>query len=328
MSGTATVAPNATLEQSAAVAGPTNVLIVGVGGQGVIMVSKILARLSQLQGLQVKQSEVHGMAKRGGSVFSHIRFGEEVWSPTIPMGEADFVLGLEWAEGLRWLRYLKPGVGTFISDTKRIVPPFSCRDRSHDARHGYAHHTVAEIVAQVPSAYAPDATEMATELGNERVANTILLGVLSTVMDFPVATWREVLAEFVPPKTLDTNLEAFEAGRAWTNQAPEPVLDEPAVQAPSGPSLRREVKLEITESWCKSCDICVKMCPERCLALDERQIVELVNPEACTGCRVCEWLCPDFAIAVHVSTVPAEPINAEIITADAGQAETAGELRT
>ena len=327
MSGTATVAPNATLEQSATVAGPTNVLIVGVGGQGVIMVSKILARLSQLQGLQVKQSEVHGMAKRGGSVFSHIRFGEEVWSPTIPMGEADFVLGLEWAEGLRWLRYLKPGVGTFISDTKRIVPPFSCRDRSHDARHGYAHHTVAEIVAQVPSAYAPDATGMATKLGNERVANTILLGVLSTVMDFPVATWREVLAEFVPPKTLDTNLEAFEAGRAWTNQTPEPVLDEPAVQAPSGPSLRREVKLEITESWCKSCDICVKMCPERCLALDERQIVELVNPEACTGCRVCEWLCPDFAIAVHVSTVPAESINAEIITADASQAETAGELR-
>jgi indolepyruvate ferredoxin oxidoreductase beta subunit len=327
MNSTTAVTPDAMLEQSTAVADPTNVLIVGVGGQGVIMVSKILARLSQLQGLQVKQSEVHGMAKRGGSVFSHIRFGEEVWSPTIPMGEADVVLGLEWAEGLRWLRYLKPGVGTFISDTKRIVPPFSCRDRSHDARHGYTHNTVAEIVAQVPSAFAPDATGMAIELGNERVANTILLGVLSTVMDFPVETWREVLAEFVPPKTLDTNLEAFETGRAWTEQPHEPVPDEPAIQAPSGPSLRREVRLEITESWCKSCDICVKMCPERCLALDERQIVELVNPEACTGCRVCEWLCPDFAIAVHVSTVPTESINAEIITAETGQTETAGEVR-
>ena len=327
MNSTSEVIPDVTPEQSVAVADPTNVLIVGVGGQGVIMVSKILARLSQMQGLQVKQSEVHGMAKRGGSVFSHIRFGEEVWSPTIPMGEADVVLGLEWAEGLRWLRYLKPGVGTFISDTKRIVPPFSCRDRSHDARHGYAHHTVAEIVAQVPSAFAPNATGMAIELGNERVANTILLGVLSTVMDFPVETWREVLAEFVPPKTLDTNLEAFEAGRAWTDQPHDPVLDEPAIQAPSGPSLRREVRLEITESWCKSCDICVKMCPERCLALDERQIVELVNPEACTGCRVCEWLCPDFAIAVHVSTVPTESINAEIITAETGQTETDGEVR-
>jgi indolepyruvate ferredoxin oxidoreductase beta subunit len=327
MSSTSTVTPDATLEQAVVVAEPTNVLIVGVGGQGVIMVSKILARLSQLQGLQVKQSEVHGMAKRGGSVFSHIRFGEEVWSPTIPMGEADVVLGLEWAEGLRWLRYLKPGVGTFISDTKRIVPPFSCRDRSHDGRHGYAHHTVAEIVAQVPSAYAPDATGMATELGNERVANTILLGVLSTVMDFPLETWREVLAEFVPPKTLDTNLEAFEAGRAWTQQAHEPVLDEPSVQAPSGPTLRRRVSLEITESWCKSCDICVKMCPERCLALDERQIVELVNPEACTGCRVCEWLCPDFAIAVHVTTVPTETTTAEIIAVETGQEETTGEVR-
>jgi len=311
MSSTAAMTPDASLEQPAAVAEPTNVLIVGVGGQGVIMVSKILARLSQLQGLQVKQSEVHGMAKRGGSVFSHIRFGDEVWSPTIPMGEADVVLGLEWAEGLRWLRYLKPGVGTFISDTKRIVPPFSCRDRTHDGRHGYAHHTVAEIVAQVPSAFAPDATGMAIELGNERVANTILLGVLSTVMDFQVETWREVLAEFVPPKTLDTNLEAFEAGRAWTKQPHQPELDEPAFQALSGPALRREVKLEITESWCKSCDICVKMCPERCLALDERQIVELVNPDACTGCRVCEWLCPDFAIAVHVSTIPTETITAE-----------------
>lgn len=314
MNSTSAVTPEASLEQSAAVAESTNVLIVGVGGQGVIMVSKILARLSQLQGLQVKQSEVHGMAKRGGSVFSHIRFGKEVWSPTIPMGEADVVLGLEWAEGLRWLRYLKPGVGTFISDTKRIIPPFSCRDRSFDARHGYAHHAVAEIVSQVPNAYAPNATGMAIELGNERVANTILLGVLSTVMDFAVETWREVLAEFVPPKTLDTNLEAFEAGRAWTKQAHEPVLDKPPVAAPSGPLLRRQVRLEITESWCKSCDICVKMCPERCLALDQRQIVELVNPQACTGCRVCEWLCPDFAIAVHVSTVPTEKIKADTTT--------------
>jgi len=311
MNSTPAVNPDQDTEQAIAVAAPTNVLIVGVGGQGVIMVSKILARLSQLQGLQVKQSEVHGMAKRGGSVFSHIRFGEEVWSPTIPMGEADVVIGLEWAEGLRWLRYLKPGIGTFISDTKKIVPPFSCRDRSHDARHGYTHHTVAEIVEQVPSAYAPDATGMAAELGNERVANTILLGVLSTVMDFPAEAWREVLPEFVPPKTLDTNLEAFEAGRAWTKQPHEPVLDEPSVVVPSGPLLRRQVELEITESWCKSCDICVKMCPERCLALDERQIVELVNPEACTGCRVCEWLCPDFAIAVHVEAVPIDTSNTE-----------------
>jgi len=297
------------------VSGPTNVLIVGVGGQGVIMVSKILARLSQMQGLQVKQSEVHGMAKRGGSVFSHIRFGDEVWSPTIPMGEADVVLGLEWAEGLRWLRYLKLDSGTFISDTKRIVPPFSCRDRSHHAHHGYAHHTVAEIVEQVPRAYAPDATGMALELGNERVANTILLGILSTVMDFPLEDWLKVLPEFVPPQTLDTNLKAFEAGRVWTTQEHDPDLHDATLPVKKVQRMQRQVRLEITDEWsdewCKSCDICVKMCPERCLALDERQIARLVNPQACTGCRVCEWLCPDFAIAVHVDAVPIDSIPTE-----------------
>ena len=159
-----------------------NVLMVGVGGQGIILSSDILAQAALNAGLDVKKSEIHGMSQRGGSVFSHIRFGEEVWSPTIPMGEADVVIGLEWAEGLRWLRYLKLDTGTFISDTKRIVPPFSCRDRTHHAHHGYAHHTVAEIVDQVPRAFAPDATGMATELGNDRVANTILLGIMSTVM--------------------------------------------------------------------------------------------------------------------------------------------------
>src|SRR3990167_5973219 len=95
-----------------------NVLIVGVGGQGVIMVSKVLALLAQSQGFEVKQSEVHGMAKRGGSVFSHVRFGKRVYSPTIPRGEADILIALEWAEGLRWLPYLKPDTGMFICDTK------------------------------------------------------------------------------------------------------------------------------------------------------------------------------------------------------------------
>jgi len=286
------------------IATPTNVLVVGVGGQGVIMVSKILASLCQMQGLEVKQSEVHGMAKRGGSVFSHVRFGEEVWSPTIPMGEADVVVGLEWAEGLRWLNYLKPGVGTFISDTKQIVPPFSCRDRHHDVGLGYAHDTVADIVAQVPRAFAPDATGMAIELGNERVANTILLGVLSTVMDFPLESWLEVLPEFVPPKTLETNLKAFEAGREWTRQPHEPPHEPLVEKKAAAPAMRRQVRLEINRAWCKSCDICVKMCPERCLALDEHQIAVLVKPDACTGCHVCEWLCPDFAIALHVKAVP------------------------
>ena len=108
---------------------PHSVLIVGVGGQGVIMMSKVLAVVCQRQGLQVKQSEVHGMAKRGGGVFSHIRYGETVWSPTIPKGEADVLLAMEWAEGLRWLDYLKRDGGTFIADTRRIVPRISTASR-------------------------------------------------------------------------------------------------------------------------------------------------------------------------------------------------------
>ena len=128
---------------------PLNVLVVGVGGQGVIMVSKLLALLAQKQGYEVKQSEVHGMAKRGGAVFSHVRFGRRVWSPTIPKGEVDVLIALEWAEGLRWLPYLKPDTGIFICDTKRIVPPFACRDRRPGAAMRYARETPAEVIAHV-----------------------------------------------------------------------------------------------------------------------------------------------------------------------------------
>jgi indolepyruvate ferredoxin oxidoreductase beta subunit len=277
----------------------TNVLIVGVGGQGVIMISKVLAELCQMQGHQVKQSEVHGMAKRGGGVFSHVRFGERVWSPTIPRGEADILLALEWAEGLRWLNYLRPDRGTFIADTQQIVPPFACRDRRRGAVDAYARETPAEILELVAKGFALDAGSMAAELGNPRVANTILLGALSTALEFPTEDWRAVLVRSVPPKTKDLNLEAFEQGREWVTRAataPAP----PAPRRPDGlegPAI--EVELEIVEAWCKGCDICVKMCPERCLALNAAQVAVLTDAAACTGCGICEWLCPDFAIAVH-----------------------------
>ncbi len=281
---------------------PTNVLVVGVGGQGVILISKVMARLAQSRGLEVKQSEVHGMAKRGGSVFSHVRFGEEVWAPTIPLGEADIVVALEWAEGLRWLPYLNPETGSLVVDTRRIVPPFGCVDRHRGAGIAYPDTRIAEVAAHVPNLYALDAEGMAEELGNTRVANTVLLGVMSTALEFPAEEWQRVLGEFVPPRTLDTNLAAFAAGRAWA----ERVRVEPPRYAEFAPLAvpatvpRDAVELEIIPAWCKSCDICVKMCPEMCLRLDERQKVELIDPAACTGCRICEWLCPDFAIKVNL----------------------------
>ncbi len=274
---------------------PINVLIVGVGGQGVIMVSKVLATLCQRQGYQVKQSEVHGMAKRGGSVFSHVRFGEAVYSPTIPLGEADVLVALEWAEGLRWLSYLKPD-GIFIADTQQIVPPFACRDRKHGAGSGYARETVADVIEQVANCYAVNAGQIAEELGNSKAGNTLLLGMMSTTLDFPADDWRDAIRMFAPPKALDINMQAFDRGRDWVEtRDPSSIVDmpEPIEQVVHEAEFELPV---INRAWCKRCDICVKFCPERCLSLDEQQIAVLHAPEKCTLCRICERLCPDFAI--------------------------------
>ena len=307
------------MSTNGSIAPVTNVLIVGVGGQGVIMVSRVLAELSLRANYQMKQSEVHGMAKRGGGVFSHVRFGAEVWSPTIPQGEADILLGLEWAEALRWLNFLKPDGGTFIADTQQIVPPFSCRDRSRGAAGAYRANAPADILDRVGLGFALDATGMAEELGNLRAANTILLGTLSTALDFAADDWREVISQSVPPKTVDLNLEAFELGRQWPERSkdlPPPELAQ--IHAPTEISARpAAVKWEITPEWCKGCDICVKMCPERCLALGDDQIALIKDLDACTGCRICEWLCPDYAISIDViaataaaKTSPGERISA------------------
>ena len=274
----------------------TNVLVTGVGGQGVIMVSKVLALLCQRSGYQVKQSEVHGMAKRGGSVYSHVRFGPEVWSPTIPMGEAHVLLALEWAEGMRWIDHLDAVNGAFIADTQQIVPPFACLNRKRGAVKAYADETPQAIIGKLKRGYALDAGTMAGELGNVRAANTVLLGVLSVVLDFPLKDWQEVIAQMVPPKTRAVNEKAFMLGREWTQNAKIP----PPKPKSLLPGLEDHVesRLEITPEWCKGCDICVKMCPERCLVLNAEQIVEMAKPELCTGCRLCEWLCPDFVIKV------------------------------
>jgi indolepyruvate ferredoxin oxidoreductase beta subunit len=305
----ATASPDAPAVTAAPAQGAFNVLIVGVGGQGVIMVSKVLALLAQSHGFEVKQSEVHGMAKRGGSVFSHVRFGRRVWSPTIPKGEVDILVALEWAEGLRWLPFLKPGAGIFICDTKRIVPPFACLNRHPGAPLRYSKETPAEVIAHVAEGYAIDATDMAEALGNERAANVILLGALSTALEFATADWERAVAEFVPKKTIAVNLEAFRRGRDWIVEARNttPPAEAPAVKMPAPAGTTYRIRLDINPAWCKSCDICVKMCPERCLRLNSDRIAELAAPDKCTGCRLCEWLCPDFAIRVHHEVAAAAP---------------------
>jgi indolepyruvate ferredoxin oxidoreductase beta subunit len=286
--------------------GGRNILVVGVGGQGVIMISKVLALIGQRRGFEVKQSEVHGMAKRGGIVFSHVRFAPKVWSPTIAKGEADALIALEWAESLRWLDFLKPETGVFIADTRRIVPPFACLNRKQGAVTAYAKATPADVVEQIANAYALDATGIAGGLGDARAANTVLLGCYSVALDEPLEHWREALDLFVPKAARAINHAAFDAGRAWAEAAragTQEIPTMPALFSARGPAVKSE--LEINAGWCKGCDICVKLCPERCLALDKKQIAVLTNPEACTGCRVCEWLCPDFAITVRQTAVGA-----------------------
>jgi indolepyruvate ferredoxin oxidoreductase beta subunit len=298
------------------VACPTNVLVVGVGGQGVLMISKVLAQVCARRGLEVKQSEVHGMAKRGGVVFSHVRFGSRVWSPTIPKGEADVVVALEWAEGLRWLPYLRPDRGTFLADTRRIVPPFACRDRRPGGCTTYPTRSAEAVRGRVAQSIVVDALGTAEELGNPRAANTVLLGALSTVLDFPAEEWRAAIDASVPPRSTTVNRAAFERGRESARStgggdrvAPAPPPESEAEWAPGGaevPSAGSSARLEITAAWCKGCDICVKFCPERCLVLDASQVVEMTDPGACSGCRICEWLCPDFAIRVRTGSSSAK----------------------
>ena len=145
---------------------------------------------------------------------------------------------------------------------------------------------------------------MAGELGNERAANVVLIGALSTALDFPAADWEQALSAFVPKKTIAVNLAAFRLGRSWIDEAhrttPEVEAPVETIRVPA--NVPYSVRLEITPEWCKSCDICVKLCPERCLRLNEERVVELAQPEKCTGCRLCELLCPDFAIRVHLDS--------------------------
>jgi indolepyruvate ferredoxin oxidoreductase beta subunit len=201
---------------------------------------------------------------------------------------------------MRWLPWLKPEAGILVCDTKRIVPPFACLNRRPGAPLRYARETPAELREHVAEAYAIDATQLAERLGNQRAANVVLLGALSVALDFPLPDWESALAAFVPPKALAVNQQAFAEGREWIARARRdgPGDDAPP-PAPAAAEAAHSVALEITAAWCKSCDICVKLCPERCLRLNDERVAELADPARCTGCRLCEWLCPDFAIRVH-----------------------------
>ena len=272
-------------------------LVVGVGGQGVISASNVLAAALVAAGHDVKKSEVHGMAQRGGVVYSHLRYGHRVASPLLLRGTADLLVAFEWAEALRWLPYLRAG-GTVVAATDRIVPPVASSDRRSWAWR-YPPVDPAALARWAGEVLAVDARRVAAELGNAKAAGSVLLGVAARRMDLPDEAWEEGFRVGVPARALAVNLACFRAGR----EASLPPLPSPP-PAPE-PSPRTPPRVEVTAAWCKGCDICVRVCPERCLALDEDDKAVVVAPEACTGCRLCELLCPDLAIAVREEAGPA-----------------------
>lgn len=183
-----------------------NVLLVGVGGQGTILASNVLAEVAMQSGLAVKMSEIHGMSQRGGSVVTHVKIGPEVFSPLIEKGEADLILAFEELEALRWIEYLRPG-GHMLVNTQQITPaPVSI------GKAKYPQGIVEKLSAKNAALTTIDALAIATKCGNTKVSNVALVGMLAKRLDFPKDLWLKVLAQKVPARLLEINLKAFNEG--------------------------------------------------------------------------------------------------------------------
>ncbi len=184
-----------------------NIMIVGVGGQGSLLASKLLGRLLLGRGYDVKVSEVHGMSQRGGSVVTYVRFGEKVYSPIIDKGEADYILSFELLEAARWTEYLKPG-GKIITNTQRINPMPVITGAA-----AYPGGLVEEMRGKGMDVDAFDALSLAEQAGSSKAVNLVLLGRLSRSAEFSEAEWMQAIETSVPPKFLELNRHAFALGR-------------------------------------------------------------------------------------------------------------------
>ncbi len=183
-----------------------SIMIVGVGGQGTLLASRILGNVAIRGGYDVKVSEVHGMSQRGGSVVTYVRYGDEVASPIIGICGADTVLAFEELEAYRNLPYLKNG-GRLIVNTQNISPMPVITGAAE-----YPSDIIKKIKDKGIDTVAVDALSLANEAGNPKAVNVILIGVMAKTSEFPKETWLEVIKETVPPKFLELNLKAFELG--------------------------------------------------------------------------------------------------------------------
>ena len=184
-----------------------NIMIVGVGGQGTLLASKILGKLFTVKNFDVKVSEVHGMSQRGGSVVTYVRYGEKVYSPIIDFGEADFILSFELLEAARWAEYLSKS-GLLITNTQEINPMPVITGAAV-----YPENIEEKLRALGLGLDSFDALSLAETAGSAKAVNLVLLGRLSNHFDYDLEDWKDVIKECVPEKHLEMNIKAFELGR-------------------------------------------------------------------------------------------------------------------
>ena len=186
-----------------------DVLMVGVGGQGIILASDILGAVAIAAGYDAKKSDVHGMAQRGGSVVSHVRIAERVYSPLVAQGTVDYLLALEKLEAGRSADYLRPGGTAIVNDL--AIPPAAV---SSGAQAYPSDETILGLLRRNGGqAHLVPGQAIAVELGNQRVLNLVMLGYLSTFLPFPVEVWDAAIADHVPARFLELNRRAFARGR-------------------------------------------------------------------------------------------------------------------
>ena len=186
----------------------TNILMVGVGGQGVLLASEILSDVMMNAGYDVKKSEVHGMAQRGGSVTSHVIFGDKVYSPIIRKGEADILFSFEILETMRYLDYLKKDTAILVNNQK-ILPPSVNMGKAQ-----YPDNSVDTLNARFGDVRIIDALDMAAQAGNPKAVNVVFIGALSKQFDVPESLWHQAIEKSLPPKLVPLNIKAFGLGRS------------------------------------------------------------------------------------------------------------------
>jgi indolepyruvate ferredoxin oxidoreductase beta subunit len=191
----------------------TNILVAGVGGQGVILASDIMCEVFMEAGYDVKKSEVHGMAMRGGIVTSHFRFGKKVYSPLIKEGEADILFAFEQLEGLRWVNHLRLN-GKIVMNDNKINPPAVNLGEME-----YPKAIPKMIRSKIKNFYLVKGTEIALQLGDVRAANVVLLGAISKFFELNEDLWLKTILNYLPAKVHELNKKAFSAGREQISQS-------------------------------------------------------------------------------------------------------------